>query len=235
MLLGSLYLAQHLVQFGRLLYLGLFSHQFVVMVVSFNKIWLELKKRFCQINKNIFLVLCEKISLVQIVVYYVTRHIMRVITRRATILAGDRSQGVAEAKPRRSRDKAETNPRRDQSCEHCRESRNFPNCVHWHIFYFMWFRCGYEFSCVHSNPIWKGRNCRDYRPSHLTFRKYFRPLWLSRFCVVTAYCNRRMRSSNVQGSVSKVSTVYEEEEKQKDDYARLYRNRQMYQLHVPFM
>ena len=23
------------------------------------------------------------------------------------------------------------------SCEHCRESRNFPNCVHWHVFYFM--------------------------------------------------------------------------------------------------
>ena len=36
----------------------------------------------------------------------------------------------------RSRGKAETNPRRDQSCEHCRESRNVPNCVHWHIFYF---------------------------------------------------------------------------------------------------
>ena len=33
----------------------------------------------------------------------------------------------------RSRGVAETKPRRDQSCEHCRESRNFPNCVHWHI------------------------------------------------------------------------------------------------------
>ena len=29
--------------------------------------------------------------------------------------------------------------------EHCRESRNFPNCVDWHVFYFMWLRCGYEF------------------------------------------------------------------------------------------
>ena len=38
-----------------------------------------------------------------IIVYYVPRRIMRVITRRATMLAGDRSQGVAEAKPRRSR------------------------------------------------------------------------------------------------------------------------------------
>ena len=61
---------------------------------------------------------------------------MRVIARRATMLAGDRSQGVGEAKPRRSRDKSETKPRRDQSCEYCRESRNFPNCVHWHVFYF---------------------------------------------------------------------------------------------------
>ena len=25
----------------------------------------------------------------------------------------------------------------DQSCEHCRESLNFQNCVHLHIFYFM--------------------------------------------------------------------------------------------------
>ena len=36
----------------------------------------------------------------------------------------------------RSRDKAKTKPRRGQSCEHCRESRNFPNYVHWHVFYF---------------------------------------------------------------------------------------------------
>ena len=39
------------------------------------------------------------------------------------------SRDVAEAKPRRSRNKVETKPRRDQACEHCRESRNFPNCV----------------------------------------------------------------------------------------------------------
>ena len=30
----------------------------------------------------------------------------------------------------RNRDEAESKPRRDQSCEHCRESRNFPNvCI----------------------------------------------------------------------------------------------------------
>ena len=31
-----------------------------------------------------------------VIVYYVPRHILRVITRRATMLAGDRSQGVIE-------------------------------------------------------------------------------------------------------------------------------------------
>ena len=31
-----------------------------------------------------------------VIVYYVPRRIMRVITRRATMLAGDRSQGVIE-------------------------------------------------------------------------------------------------------------------------------------------
>ena len=36
---------------------------------------------------------------------------------------------------------------------HCRSSRNYPNCVHWHIFYFMWLQCVYEFLCVHSNLI----------------------------------------------------------------------------------
>ena len=41
------------------------------------------------------------------------------------------------SKPRRSRGVGETKPRRDQSYEHYRESRNFPNCVHWHVFYFM--------------------------------------------------------------------------------------------------
>ena len=81
----------------------------------------------------------------------------------------------------------------------------------------------YEFLCVHSNPIWNGRNCRDYRPSHLKFREYFRPFWFSRSCVVVACCNRRMRSSNVQGFVSTVPTLYKEE----DDYAPLYRNRRM--------
>ena len=42
-------------------------------------------------------------------IYDVPRRIMRLIMRRAAMLAGDRSQGVAEAKPRQSRDKAETN------------------------------------------------------------------------------------------------------------------------------
>ena len=92
------------------------------------------------------------------------------------------------------------------------ESRNYPNCVHWRIFYFMWLRRIYEFFCIHSNPIWKGRNCRDYRPSHLKFREYFRPFWFSRYCVVVAYFNRRMRSSNVQGFVSRLLTLYEEED-----------------------
>ena len=41
------------------------------------------------------------------IVYYVPRRIMRVITRRATMLAEDRSQGVVKTKPRR-----------DQCCEH---------------------------------------------------------------------------------------------------------------------
>ena len=91
------------------------------------------------------------------IIYYVPRRIMRVITRRATMPAGDRSRGAIS-------------PGRLLS-----ESRNGPNCVHWHIFYFMWLRRIYEFLCVHSNPIWKGRNCRDYRPSQLTFREYIRP------------------------------------------------------------
>ena len=82
------------------------------------------------------------------------------------------------------------------------ESRNHPNCVHWRILYFMWLRRIYEFLCIPSNPIWKGRNFCDYRPSHLTLRKYFRPFWFSRYYVVVAYCNRRMCNLNVQGSVS---------------------------------
>ena len=132
------------------------------------------------------------------------RRIMRVITWRATMFAGDRSRGAISP------------------ASILRESRNYPNCVHWHIFYFMWLRRIYEFLCVHSNPIWKGRNCRDYRPSDLTFCEYFRPFWFYRSCVVAAYCNRRMRSSNVQGFVSTVPTLYEEV-----DYAPLYRNRRM--------
>ena len=39
----------------------------------------------------------------RILVYYAPRCIMRVITRRATMLAGDRSPGVIESKSRRSR------------------------------------------------------------------------------------------------------------------------------------
>ena len=133
------------------------------------------------------------------------RRIMRVITRRATMLAGDRSQVVAKAKPRRSR--GAISPASILS-----ESRNYPNCVHWHIFYFIWLRRIYVFLCAHSNPIWKGQNCRDYRSSDLTFREYFWPVWFSRSCVVVAYCNRRIRSSNLQGFVSIVPTLNEEEE-----------------------
>ena len=105
----------------------------------------------------------------------------------------------ARSKPRRSR--SAISPASILS-----ESRNYPNCVHWHIFYFMWLRSIYEFLCVHSNPIWKGWNCRDYRPSHLTFREYFRPFWFSRSCVEVAYCNRRMqieKAKRKQGSRKK--------------------------------
>ena len=112
----------------------------------------------------------------------------------ATMLAGDRSRGAISPASILS------------------ESRNYLNCVHWRIFYFMWLRRIYEFFCVHSNPIWKGWNYRDYRPSNLIFREYFRLFWFSRSCVVVAYCNWRMRSSNVQGFVSRVLTLYEEEE-----------------------
>ena len=105
---------------------------------------------------------------------------MRVITRRATMLVGHRSRCAISPASTLS------------------ESRNHPNCVHWRIFYFMWLWRIYEFFCVDSNPIKKVRNYRDYRPSHLKFREYFWPFWFSRSCVVVAYCNRRMRSSNVQ-------------------------------------
>ena len=129
---------------------------------------------FCMrtLYSNFFFLTNKHLFCINVIVYYVPRRIMRVITRRATMLAEDRSQGAIS-------------PARILS-----ESRNYPNCVHWHIFYFMWLRCVYEFLCVHSNPIGKGRNCRDYRPSHLTFRKYFWPFWFSRSCVVAAYCNR---------------------------------------------
>ena len=50
--------------------------------------------------------------------YYVPRRIMGVITRRATMLAEDRSRGAISPASILS------------------ESRNQPNCVHWHIFYF---------------------------------------------------------------------------------------------------
>ena len=36
-----------------------------------------------------------------------------------------------------------------------------------------------------------------------------------------------MRSSNVQGFVSTVPTLYEEEEEYEEDYAPLYRNKRM--------
>ena len=39
--------------------------------------------------------------------------------------------------------------------------------------------------------------------------------------------NRRMRSSNVQGFVSRVLTLYEEEEEYEEDYALLYGYRHM--------
>ena len=42
------------------------------------------------------------------IVYYVPRRTMRVIVRLATMLAGDRSQGVVDAQVRRSRGVAET-------------------------------------------------------------------------------------------------------------------------------
>ena len=101
---------------------------------------------------------CNKTSAFPIlIVYYVPRRMMRVITQQATMLAGDRNRGAIRPASILS------------------ESRNYPNCVHWRIFYFMWIRRIYEFFYVHSNPIWKGQNCRDYRLSHLKFREYFRP------------------------------------------------------------
>ena len=52
---------------------------------------------------------------------------MRVITQRATMLAGDRS-----------RDKAETKPRRDQSCEHFKRVSQLPElCALAHILFYV--------------------------------------------------------------------------------------------------
>ena len=51
-------------------------------------------------NQNIKYTFCREVSwwefvdLIQAIVYYVPRRIMRVITRRETILAGDQSQGI---------------------------------------------------------------------------------------------------------------------------------------------
>ena len=139
-------------------------------------------------------------TLLHLIVYYAPKRIMRVITRRATMLAGDWSQGIVEAKSRRCRD--EISPASILS-----ESRNYPNCVYWRLYYFMTsahlqvFLRTVESNLVYaesSNRIfgnrklplkthlgrWKGRNCRDYRPSHLTFHECFRPFWFSRyFCI----------------------------------------------------
>ena len=57
--------------------------------------------------KTLYQVLLMYLKPPLLIVYYVPRRIMRVITRRATMVAGDRSQGVAEAKPKQSRDEAE--------------------------------------------------------------------------------------------------------------------------------
>ena len=50
---------------------------------------------------------CSRVNFSPLIVYYAPMRITRVITRRATMLAGDRSQGVVEAKPSR-----------DHFCEH---------------------------------------------------------------------------------------------------------------------
>ena len=102
--------------------------------VAWRKLNFPLKlSKIC--SKTIFLVSNSRILILHLIVYYVPRRIMRVITRRATMLAGDWSRGAIS-------------PARILS-----ESRNYPNCVHWHIFYFMWLRCVYVFLCVHSNLI----------------------------------------------------------------------------------
>ena len=151
--------------------------------------------------------------------HYAPRRIMRVITRRATMLAGDRSieilyiEGTSGPWPWPSSRQREKMSRTDPLCPiahaacparqrrmvqfigsltlepagyHGRahlqrrrlylvpsmysismdpsrgeispasilsESRNYPNCVHWRIYYFMWLRRIYKFFCVHSNPI----------------------------------------------------------------------------------
>ena len=58
-----------------------------------------------------------------IIVYYVSRRIMGVIMRRASMLAGNRSRGAISPPNILS--------------ESLNYSLNYSNCVHWHIFYFM--------------------------------------------------------------------------------------------------
>ena len=52
----------------------------------------------CNLTSSFTFCLVNKIkSYIQKIVYYVPTHIMKVITRGATMLAGDRSQGIVEA------------------------------------------------------------------------------------------------------------------------------------------
>ena len=71
-----------------------------------------LEETYARILKTTF---DQEYFLKQLIVYYVPRRIMRVITRRATMLAGHRSRGAISLS----------------------KSRNYPNCVNWRIFYFM--------------------------------------------------------------------------------------------------
>ena len=98
---------------------------FVFYIFCIKKWIFNLQYCFFQLKRKICILL----------VYYVPRRIMRVIMWQATILAGDRSRGAISPASILS------------------ESRNYPNCVHWHIFYFMWLRRIYEFLCVHLNLI----------------------------------------------------------------------------------
>ena len=89
-----------------------------------NAIQLNRTKYFLIRKRFIYIEICTDVIQVlmpekTVIVYYVPRRIMRVITRRATMLAGDRSRGSISPASILS------------------ESRNYPNCLHWHIFYFM--------------------------------------------------------------------------------------------------